>query len=60
MIRAATHWLFAGCLFFFTAGLTGCDNDREVLDVETPEGELEVEESTETGALDIETEENGL
>ena len=38
--------------------LTGCDNKEKVLDVETPDGELEVERNTDTGEVDIEVENN--
>jgi hypothetical protein len=34
--------------------IAGCDQDREIMEVETPEGEVEVEEDVDTGALEIE------
>jgi hypothetical protein len=34
--------------------MSGCDADREVMEVETPEGEVEIEEDADTGALEIE------
>lgn len=36
---------------------TGC-TEREVLDVETPAGDVEVTEDTETGEIDVDAEEN--
>jgi hypothetical protein len=37
--------------------LTGCDQDEEILDVESPDGGVEVERDPDTGATEIETEE---
>jgi hypothetical protein len=34
-------------------GLAGCDTDKEVMDVETPRGEVEVEQDRDTGALEV-------
>ena len=34
--------------------MTGCEADRDVMEVETPEGEVEVEEDADTGALEVE------
>ncbi len=33
--------------------LSGCDDDETVLDVETPEGDLEVERDLDTGELEV-------
>lgn len=33
--------------------LSGCDDDETVLDVETPEGDLEVERDLDTGEVEI-------
>lgn len=38
------------------AALSGCDNNRDVIEVETPEGEIDVEQDKDTGAIEIETE----
>lgn len=34
----------------------GCDTDEDVLEVETPDGEVEVERDTTDGSLEVETE----
>jgi hypothetical protein len=34
--------------------IAGCDQDREVMEVETPQGEVEVEEDADAGALEVE------
>jgi hypothetical protein len=47
---SAATLMFAVVPFTFT----GCDQDREVMEVETPEREIEVEEDADTGALEIE------
>lgn len=56
MVRFASSLFFALSLVFGTAVITGCDNKEEVMEVETQEGEMEVERDTETGELDVETE----
>ena len=33
---------------------SGCDNKEEVGEIETPDGEIEIERNTDTGALDVE------
>lgn len=43
--------LIAGVLPFT---MTGCDADREVMEIETPEGETEIQEDADTGALEVE------
>lgn len=40
------------------AGLAGCEQKEEVLDVETPGGEVEVESDEETGAVDVDVDDN--
>jgi hypothetical protein len=35
------------------AGLTGCDRDQEVMEIETPRSEVEVERDADTGALQV-------
>jgi len=40
-------------LLGFALNLSGCDQDREVLDVEAPGVDLEVHEDTDTGELTI-------
>ena len=52
MTAVAAAALIAGA-FPFT--MAGCDADREVMEVETPDGEVEVEEDADTGALETET-----
>jgi hypothetical protein len=36
------------------AGLSGCERKERVLDVETPEGSLEVDRNIDTGEVDVE------
>lgn len=55
MVRFAASWFFAFALLFGTAVISGCDNNEEVMEVETPEGETEVEQDTDTGELEVET-----
>lgn len=53
-------WILSGvaALFLTTAfTLAGCDNKEEVLDIETPNGEVEVEQDQDTGAIDVEVDE---
>ena len=38
--------------------LSGCDNKEEILDLETESGEVEVERNTDTGAIDVDVDEN--
>ncbi|MCA9108441.1 MAG: hypothetical protein KDA52_00720 [Planctomycetaceae bacterium] len=44
-------------LAFAPFSLTGCDRDQEILEVETPNGELEVERDPSTGEVEVETDE---
>ncbi|QDS99837.1 hypothetical protein [Adhaeretor mobilis] len=51
-----SKWLLT--LALVPAGLSlGC-NEEKVLDVETPAGEVEVTEDTETGEVDVEVDDN--
>ena len=51
---------FLGLAVFGVAGvaLYGCSNEREVLDVDTPNGSLEVNENTDTGEVEIDVDDN--
>lgn len=55
MVRLAASFFLAFSLLFCTVTITGCDNKEEVMEVETPEGETEVERDMDTGALEVET-----
>ncbi|MFI4877045.1 MAG: hypothetical protein ACIALR_16955 [Blastopirellula sp. JB062] len=47
--------LLGGAILFGTTALTsGCDQKEKMLDVETPQGEVEVERDRETGDVDVE------
>lgn len=41
-----------------TFATTGCDRTEEVLDVETPAGDVEVEENVDTGETSVDIDEN--
>ncbi|MCA9233978.1 MAG: hypothetical protein KDA44_00805 [Planctomycetales bacterium] len=56
--RNLNHAPLPAAIFAFALALvamTGCDNDREILDVETPNGGIEVEQDQDTGAIEVET-----
>ena len=36
------------------AGMLGCDNDQDIMEAETPQGEVEVERDMDTGAIEVE------
>lgn len=55
--RSATRCLVAAPLVLVGATVE-CDQKEEVLDVETPDSELEVEEDPDTGEVDVEVNEN--
>lgn len=38
---------------FLGLALVGCDDKQTILDIETPEGELEIEQDPETGEVEI-------
>jgi hypothetical protein len=38
--------------------MQGCDDDREVLDVNTPDGDVEVEQDPDTGDVDVDVDDN--
>ena len=40
-----------------SAALVGCDNQEEVMEVETPESSVEVERDVDTGELSVDAEE---
>ncbi|QDU80028.1 hypothetical protein Pla110_17500 [Polystyrenella longa] len=35
--------------------LTGCDDDKEIMEIETPDSETTIEQDPDTGEIDIET-----
>ncbi|MCA9012960.1 MAG: hypothetical protein KDB01_24580 [Planctomycetaceae bacterium] len=35
------------------AGLTGCEQNEKVIDIETPAGDIQVERSKDSGKLDV-------
>lgn len=47
--------LIAAAVFTLpAAGMLGCDADQDIMEVETPQGETEVERDLETGELEVE------
>jgi hypothetical protein len=44
----------AFCVCIGAASLFGCERKERVLDVETPEGSLEVDRNIDTGEVDVE------
>jgi hypothetical protein len=46
--------LLPGAFMLAALMAAGCERKEEVLDIETPEGQIEVERSKDTGELDIE------
>jgi hypothetical protein len=42
------------CLCLGAASLSGCERKERVLDVQTPEGSLEVDRNIDTGEVDVE------
>ena len=50
----ALSLLAAPCLMTI-AFISGCENDKEILDVDTPNGGIEVEQDRDTGAVEVET-----
>jgi hypothetical protein len=55
-MRKILALFFAAALALPVIGMTGCDQDEEVLDVETQQREVEVERDADTGALEVESE----
>jgi len=53
-----TALLSTGLLTFALVGVVGCDDKEEVLDIETPGGEVEVERDRDTGAVEIDADDN--
>lgn len=45
-------------LSLFLSAFTGCDNKETIVDVNTPDGGVEVTRDRETGEIQIDTEEN--
>ena len=43
----------AAALPFAAFALTGCDDDREIIDVDTPGTDIEVEQDRDTGEVDV-------
>jgi len=46
----------ATLMFFATVAISGCQRKEKVLDIEGPNGELEIERDVDTGAVDVEIE----
>jgi hypothetical protein len=44
----------AFCICLGAASISGCERKERVLDVETPEGSLEVDRNIDTGEVDVE------
>jgi len=44
--------------FAATVFLSGCERKEKLLDIETPNGEIEVERSLDTGEVDVEVNNN--
>ena len=55
MTRKLTLSLLAAPCLMAIAFISGCENDKEVLDVDTPDGGVEVEQDRDTGAIEVET-----
>ena len=55
-----TAVVLASCLtmLFATAVFTGCERKEEILEIETPNGEVDVERSLDTGEVDVEVNEH--
>lgn len=45
-------------IFGVSIGAGGCDTKEEVVDIETPQGEVEVNEDTSTGAIEVDISED--
>lgn len=55
MLKLLTPTMVGCALLLGTAATqVGCDQKETILDVETPGGELEVEQDKETGEVDVE------
>ena len=53
-VRIFSHSLyFVGLVICNVIAFSGCDSKREILDVETPAGEVEVNEDTDTGEVTV-------
>jgi hypothetical protein len=55
MVAAAT---LACCLSLGAASFVGCERKERVLDVQTPEGSLQVDRNIDTGEVDVEVTDN--
>ena len=49
--------LTAAAMFISATMLTGCDNQEDVLEIETPGGSINVETDRDTGAVDVKVDE---
>lgn len=58
-IFGLTQTLAVVCLLGVATCTIGC-SEREVLDVETPAGEVEVNEDIDTGELDVDVDDNDV
>lgn len=45
-------------IFGVSIGAGGCDTKEEVVDIETPQGEVEVNEDTSSGAIEVDISED--
>ncbi len=53
MLRTLFSLLTVVALTTPLVGIVGCDADEEVMEVETQQGETEIERDSETGALQV-------
>jgi hypothetical protein len=54
-MQTLIHALSPGLLFLamMMAGLSGCEREEKVIDIETPAGDVEVERSLDDGSVDV-------
>lgn len=55
--RAIVRTLAAGILALAGFAFAGCEQDEEVLDIDTPDGGVEIERDGGDGSLEVETDE---
>lgn len=48
----------SAAMFIAATSLAGCERKETILDVETPNGEVEVERSLDTGEVDVDVDEH--
>jgi hypothetical protein len=57
IVHVSRIWTAAATALILTAGLlAGCERKEKILDIETPEGGIEVERSLDSGEIDVEVE----